>query len=348
MALNGWRIPAAYALFIGAAAVQPHVGIPGSLRGAADPPVAAVQIAFKYVKQTEKTSTFFDLFTIIYWGTVLTGMAVIVMVACVYQRQRDLEHPDELSKRQEEDEDEDDAIELQEDMWSFNLVVALGQAQFASGAKVPPSVVAVLSALMGLLQMFTIFLIVHDIDPSAEPITSVPSSPWKKTTWTVNSMKWIMVVFLNMGLVREVHDCSVVLAETYKLDPARLSVPKALPSIMTICHYVVTLSVIWGGVNAICSFNATPDIVYSSLAINFLANIDDMFYQFFHQMLDLKSNFKIVSKKGERCHVPLSFAVSMKMMLLLPIFWGMFLMGRAWHTNIMPNSEIHLLKERLQ
>eukprot|EP00929_Paragymnodinium_shiwhaense_P106684 TRINITY_DN7228_c0_g1_i2.p1 TRINITY_DN7228_c0_g1~~TRINITY_DN7228_c0_g1_i2.p1 ORF type:complete len:211 (-),score=36.62 TRINITY_DN7228_c0_g1_i2:218-850(-) len=193
---------------------------------------------------------------------------------------------------------------------------------------------------MGSLQLFTIFLIVHDIDPNAHPITSVPDSPWKQTTWTINCMKWMMTVFLVVGLVPEVADNQEVCRAILTVDDSRLDVSVWAVWTLSLMHYIVTLSIIWGGVNAICSFSAVPDIVYSSLAITFISHVDDAAFQFFKRTCDVKAEFDIEYKVGRRVKLPNWVREALRMFLILPCFWGFFLISRAWHTNVMPAGRV--------
>jgi len=289
-----------------------------------------------------------DGFALTYWGVVFAAMTSIVAGTAFTSKSTEepgVEVGDKLEASRDEDGSQDE--DLPENMWSFNFICAMDQAKFSNGKLVPPWLVASISLFMGALQMFTIFLIVHDIDPEAEPVTRGPASPWKNTTWTIHCMKWIMVVFLIMGMVPEVSDSQRVLKAVVSVDPSRLRVPKFFSISMTLIHYFVTLGVIWGGVNVICSFGAVPDIVYSSLAISFLANIDNIFYEFFIKMFDVDADFKIVLQKGERKQVKQWMHMALKMLMVLPICWGMFLIWRAWRTNMMPAERLHHLKETI-
>merc|ERR1711977_605143 len=122
----------------------------------------------------------------------------------------------------------------------------------------------------GFLQVFTVFLIVHDLDPTAAPVTTHPSSPWVKRPWTVNCMKWIMVTFLTVGLTNEAFQAAQIFKASLKVSAARLTVPRLLPLFMPAFQYCVLLGVVWGGVSVILSCQATPDILFNSLAITFI------------------------------------------------------------------------------
>merc|ERR550514_487409 len=76
-------------------------------------------------------------------------------------------------------QEEDGPLELPENMWSLNLVSAVGQAKCPWGHEqrhVPPCLVGLISICMGLMQLFTIYLIVHDLQPDARPVTDVKST----------------------------------------------------------------------------------------------------------------------------------------------------------------------------
>ncbi|CAK0876721.1 unnamed protein product [Prorocentrum cordatum] len=140
--------------------------------------------------------------------------------------------------------------------------------------------VFICNLLLGALQMFTIFLLVHDIDPNADPVTEVPSSPWKRTTWSVNCMKWIQVTFMATALASEVSQAMQLFTLAVVMDAESFLVHRAFLMLMAAGQYVVTLWVLFGGVAVVLSFQAVPDILYSSMAIVFVNSIDDLMYQF--------------------------------------------------------------------
>merc|ERR1712151_1455474 len=63
--------------------------------------------------------------------------------------------------------------------------------------------------------------------------------------------------------------------------------------LMAACQYVVTLWVLFGGVAVVLSFQAVPDILYSSMAIVFVNSIDDLMYQFVESVFDIDADFQL-------------------------------------------------------
>jgi len=233
-------------------------------------------------------------------------------------------------------------------MWNFFAVVALDKASMASKGSMSILAVGIGNLLLGALQMFTIFLLVHDIDPNADPVTEVPSSPWKRTTWSVNCMKWIQVTFMSMALASEVSQAMQLFTLTVVLDADSFLVHRVFVMLMAVGQYVVTLWVLFGGVAVVLSFQAVPDILYSSMAIVFISSIDDLMYQFVESVFDIDADFQLPegvpsSPSHEHCrdgwlHVwlpTMSRAVS-----VFPLVFAVFLMGESWYHNTMPNAWI--------
>jgi hypothetical protein len=236
--------------------------------------------------------------------------------------------------------------ELSKNMWNFFAVVALDKASMASKGSMSILAVGIGNLLLGALQMFTIFLLVHDIDPNADPVTEEPSSPWKRTTWSVNCMKWIQVTFMSMALASEVSQAMQLFTLTVVLDADSFLVHRVFVMLMAAGQYVVTLWVLFGGVAVVLSFQAVPDILYSSMAIVFVSSIDDLIYQFVESVFDIDADFQLPegapsSPRHERdawLHVWLP--TMSKVVSVFPLVFGVWLMGESWYHNTMPNAWI--------
>merc|ERR1719215_795891 len=94
----------------------------------------------------------------------------------------------DLDDDDDEDEDEDEGEELPHNTWALILIATVGQAKFSNGRPIPAWIVCVIAVFMGTIQMAALFLMCHDLDPTAEPLTVRPSTPYG-SVWTVNSMK---------------------------------------------------------------------------------------------------------------------------------------------------------------
>merc|ERR1719296_265763 len=225
-----------------------------------------------------------------------------------------------------------------------------------------------------MLQLFVLFLVVHDIDPYATPVTTVPSSPWVKNAWSVNCMKWIMVTFLGVFMVREAADFRMLMESILITCRSRLTIPKACLMFLAVFQYVILMMIIWGGVTAVLSFQAVPDILYSSMSITFIAKVDDAFFTMVSQVFDIEADFTIVhgslgrperARPGEPTEAHYDFAadqassdkdlrgarinsfwqVGLRFMVLLPVVFAVALIARAMSTNVMPSERLHFIRE---
>lgn len=291
----------------------------------------------------------FDTFFVVYWTVVAIFLGCI---GALYLSGHCFMYAEDTTD-EEEEEVENEEVELPNNMWSLNLVAAIGQAKFSNDRKVPVSLVALISCSMGAIQLLALFLIVHDIDPNATPVTSVPSSAWVKDSWTVNSMKWIMAGFLCVLLVNEVGQCKMVVNTALRVNHDRLEVTRVLPMVVVTFQYLIALVVVWASISAVLSFQSVPDAVYSSMSITFIIGVDEAMFEFLSLIFDIDADFTILHKtssgameKGEldkhqmlhKHQVYLSMLL--KGLIVYPLFLGTFLIGRAFYTNVMPHDRV--------
>eukprot|EP00405_Crypthecodinium_cohnii_P014091 CAMPEP_0206458584 /NCGR_PEP_ID=MMETSP0324_2-20121206/23658_1 /ASSEMBLY_ACC=CAM_ASM_000836 /TAXON_ID=2866 /ORGANISM="Crypthecodinium cohnii, Strain Seligo" /LENGTH=448 /DNA_ID=CAMNT_0053929953 /DNA_START=208 /DNA_END=1554 /DNA_ORIENTATION=- len=185
---------------------------------------------------------------------------------------------------------------LPENLWALNLAAAVGQVA-VKGKPLPCWVVAALSIFMSCLQCLALFLVVHDLNPRAVPVTEYPSTPWIHSGWSVNTMKWMMVLFLSFILVHEAGDCRMNLEGTLLTNTSRFLLPKYLVFAISALQLVVVFLIIYCGVSAVLSFQAVPDILYSSMSVTFIAGVDESFYALLQTLLDVEADFTIVHGK---------------------------------------------------
>ncbi|CAK0908438.1 unnamed protein product [Prorocentrum cordatum] len=282
----------------------------------------------------------FGEFFVIYWGIVAVALSVWVYHTWAQSRHGSCgSDSDELRYAHSTVSlafvDHGNRRELSQNMWNFFAVVALGKAQMPGRQPVSCLAVGICNLLLGALQMFTIFLLVHDIDPNADPITDTPSTPWKRTTWSVNCMKWIQVAFMAAAVSSEVSQA--------------MQLFKVFLMLMAAGQYVVTLWVLFGGVAVVLSFQAVPDILYSSMAIVFVNSIDDLMYQFVESVFDIDADFRLPESPAlDPSHEWLQewLPVMSRVVAVFPLAFALFLMGESWYYNIMPNAWIrHVIKQ---
>jgi len=229
----------------------------------------------------------FDPFFILYWGVV---SCIVVLITVL------------VHSRAEEANEEEDATPscrnpretiLPQNLWSLNVACAVGQAKVGKRQLWPP-IVNMLSLLFGALQILALFLVVHDINPNATPVTEHPSSPWISNPWSVNCMKWIMVTFLSLFMVKESAQCRTLFQGILEINTQRLVLPKPVLFFIASIQYVIVISVVWCGVSAVLCFQAVPDILYSSMSVTFISQVDEACFELLCHVFGVEADFRIV------------------------------------------------------
>jgi len=297
-----------------------------------------------------------DTFTVWYWLMATAVVGCFASIVLWLNVQRD---PTPRGDPNDPTSEVKVVIDLPHNMYALTLVTALRQAT-THGFEIPAPMAWVIVISMGFLQLFVVFLIVHDIDPQALPVTSeAPGSPWIKTFYTVHCMKWIMVTVLICHMVGEISQCTCVWEASFQVNKRRLSEPRCFILIALTIQYIVTLGIIWGGVSAVLSLQDVPNIVYSSLAITFIGTIDERLFDFLQQILDIEAEFKVTlsgfygvasTSQGppkDDLELPIWYPLTLKIVQIYPMLLGFALIGRAWYTNIMPTDRIHALLDIL-
>jgi len=350
-------------------------------------------------KERPKHAPFFDTFLFVYWGIVaaITGLIAVMMNKQVEAEvpMREEVEPDanpskRLSRRmtvseyilgsphqlhhqeniteeeEEEDDDDDEGEELPHNTWALILIASIGQAKFSNGRPIPAWLVCIVAVFMGAIQLAALFLMCHDLDPTSEPLTVQPSTPYG-SVWTVNSMKVIMTIFMVVALVSEAGQCQKVFCQGLAVHESRLTAPRWVPLLSSFAQYIIAMAVVWAGVSVILSFQAVPDIIYSSMSIMCISNVDEMFFECMDAVLGIEADFvvkpntceKIKCRKGSveeiamkaegdfHYDLPGSVNFVMKFLLAFPVLFGVFLFLRAWYTGFMPTDRIHTIMEML-
>lgn len=320
---------------------------------------------------------FFEVYFFVYWGTAFGVLAFLLTSVHIWERS--------LCAAEEGEEEEDavrgfvdpmsdsgfddlagirsassmllghqNELTLAESMWTLCLVASLGQAKWKRAVfrkrdwPIPAPIIASGSVIMGCSQFWALALIVHDLNPAAKPITEVPSTDWKTEPWTVNSMKWLMCLYICVSAVGEAVEAKKFLAACFVVNHHRLKCSRIVPVCCAIFQYVVVLFVIWAGISATLSLHSVPEILYSSMAILFILNIDEIVYKFCAELFDIDADFQVVrpshSCELEHGSFPLSVEIVFKFFVVLPLLWGIFVLARAWRTNIMPTDRVHSMR----
>jgi len=238
-----------------------------------------------------------------------------------------------------EEETQTETIELAANFWTLNVVAARGRATDRKGNVISPVFVFLAAMFMGVLQVFTLFLIVYDIDPSASPYTVKPEAPWKTSAVTVNCMKFVMAFFLGMSVVAEAGDAYDNYVYGMGLDSEELLVHRFWVILVPLFHYLITLTVMVAGVSVILSCQAVPQILFNSNAILFITQVDELFWGFFERTFDIQANWVIEINESDVLEVMLL----KKCIIMFPMLWGYCLLGRAWYRDQMPALIVRVL-----
>mmetsp|Transcript_65027 Transcript_65027/g.179689 ORF Transcript_65027/g.179689 Transcript_65027/m.179689 type:complete len:393 (+) Transcript_65027:2-1180(+) len=240
--------------------------------------------------RSDSPSTFFESLanSSLYWISV---WSVVLFIACyAYFTSNSAEVKESmaytLSMR-------DMATCLPRNLWSLILVSAVGQVKVGKTVLDARWAVA-LSMVIGLMQVVTLFLVVHDINPAATPVTVVSSASWIKSCWSVNMMKWLMVSFLSIDLSKDSSESRTLLQGIMETNRRRLQLPRSVLCSVCSLQYIIVIMVVWCGVSAVLSFQAVPDILYSSMAVTFLSRADEAVYELINQVFNIKADFVIV------------------------------------------------------
>lgn len=187
------------------------------------------------------------------------------------------------------------AIDLPDSLWSLHLVAAAGEFKFADGRDVnwPLTFATLLASFIGFIQSFTVFLIVHDLNPEASPTTTEPGAEWLHKAWTVNAMKFLMIFFVTAVLQTEAVQCVEIINAAWKVPYNQLLRPRWEVLFIPLFQYLILIGVVWGGVAVVLSCQAVPDILYNSLAITFIVNTDELCYTLIMKLFDLQTNLMI-------------------------------------------------------
>jgi len=240
-----------------------------------------------------------------------------------------------------DDESNDEDFQLSENLWALVLVASLGQAKTRNGDELPVWLVAVSSLLMGCVQMVALFLMIHDLDPLADPITIKASSKHGSAA-TVNSMKVAMVIIMNIALVGEAGQCQSIFHSSLCVGEEALKVPRWIPLCFAAFQYIIALTVVFCSVSVILSFQSVTDIVYSSMSLLSITHVDEMFYQAFRIVFKFKSDFNVPNEMVEKKSFSLAHHFVAEFMCILPLLFGFQLFVRSWCTGVLPTSRVRM------
>lgn len=298
------------------------------------------------------THGWLDCFVVIYWGCVVLFFALMAFRMAYYPEKVHLLFSGEAKssmnrspsfRRTASVRTADDGLvtrTLATDFWSLCVLINYGQVQDWRGRPARPLPWYLLAFCMGLMQLSALAFILEGINPHASPWTTTPSAHWVRSGTSVNCMKFIMVSFLGLSVTTEASGAYRNWVSAAQFMPEEKdSPPPTIFAVLVPCfHYLITLGTILGGVAVVLSCQQTPSILYNSLAILFITQVDEVVYKYCSEMFGLKVDWEVPA--------PELHALEWKPMLFrqfvvgLPMLWGFSLLGRAWYTNTMPVSAL--------
>mmetsp|Transcript_26809 Transcript_26809/g.46517 ORF Transcript_26809/g.46517 Transcript_26809/m.46517 type:complete len:434 (-) Transcript_26809:204-1505(-) len=297
-----------------------------------------------------------EQFDVVYWAFAMLAfwMAAIYFLHMRQEKtESDIEKAasqaqlaDIPEEKKEEEEKEVFSVELCDNMWSLNYVAAIGQAKYGNGTYVTPGFTGIISVGMCVVQLAGLFLMIGAINPTALPWTKEPGAPWLKgeSGMTVNLMKLFMTIFLAVGQVQEVSQSKKIITVAFSSGDHvyKKAWYKFIPLAGAALQYSVAMTVIWGGVATVLSFQTVPDIVYSSMSVFFFTTADEMFADATMQLFDITPDWEVqLSPEEEEAadpfkNEPIWMFLVLKFLQVFPAMFAFQLLGRAWMTGVMP------------
>lgn len=312
-----------------------------------------------------------DNFCVIYWGCIAVIMAFSLCMLWRYEPEEfkvsNLEiDPDEEARKTTYEVNKEGSYsgaflfapykahprELARNLWALNLITSIGQARVQKkfgfltvSCNLSTTVVALVSITMAVCQFTALYALVHDLNPYARPVTTRPRQAWVESTWTVNTMKWFMMTYLSFNAIEEAGQSIDLMKAAYEIDARRLREPRWIIMLMGLTQYVVLCSTLLAGESAVLSFNAVPDVIYSSVAITFINSVDDVVYSVLHTVMGVEADFIVDSTedisedvKAHIHQIPGWLDGFFQYLVMLPMPWGLYIALHAFMTNIMPHT----------
>lgn len=266
-------------------------------------------------------------------------------------------------------------MELPKNVWS--LIVAanlkqvrikrrIGMVSLSMELGVAFAIIAALFVVV--LQVLILYALVLDLNPDAGVVVTKSARPWIHSTWSVNFIKWFMMMFICAGQVDEAYQSMQIVKASLVIHENRNRVHYLVVMVMGFMQYLTMLWTVLTGLAVVLNFDTVADTIYSSMAIGFVSNLDDIVYNLMVVLLDLEVDFKVdlhehrpedtwapsdlaPSDSGEDVGAKASVvAVDVQILpawldgilhflVASPLIWGLYIAAHAWSTNTMPSSK---------
>jgi len=270
-------------------------------------------------------------FLMAYWGSVI--LFGIISYFAWYPRRHD-----QLKE-----------VTMSGNAYSLVLLAAVKQATLGVGEDVftfkPLPALAFCSAV-SVFQITLVYLLVAGIDPYSLAVAEEPAREWMTDEHmkTVTAMKWLMAFVLVLKTTGEVEESKTVMRVSMEILRDRLCCSRWLPFIAGLLQYTVSLMIVYAGCAAVLSFQQTPDIVYSGLAVCFVADVDDLCYQYFTvtaKRIVCKGEISLEAVDGNNWRVSGWYHYCLRILSFLPGLVAFYVVGRAFLTGNTPVRFLH-------
>jgi len=297
------------------------------------------------------TNGWLDYFVLTYWGCMLSACAMAVSWTSYHPESRilfsdntsDLDDESMVTGRKSSWNSQSGTRTrtLDADFWFLCLLSAYGRVHDRNGRKAKPSSLYLIACCLGMMQLCALAFVLIGINPNASPWTTTPSASWSESGTSVNCMKFIMVLFQSLSLTTEASGAykNFLSAVYFNVEETEIcSRPTILTAIIPCFHYFVTLGSVVCGVSIVLSCQQVPSVLYNSLAILFITQMDEVMFRFCKEMCGLEVDWEIPVSDSD--------AQGWKSRLLrqilgaFPMILGFALLGRAWYTNTMPVTTV--------
>jgi len=345
----------------GAVSIRGFAGA-NSTASAAKPTLAdSVTITPKYLPGVYTTTTMpknvamLDSFFFTYWGIVIGVMLVILVMGYremwlpqLWQKlglSSDFLLTSIMYRRgRVKSSQEGEVLEMPASMYALTLLSAINQATFENGTRIPTLAVVVVCIPMAGVQLLILYLLLFDLDMHQDPVTRIPTPP-SSTAWTVNCMKWLMMVVLSMQSVSEVDQAKRVVEGAYRLNVERFQAWRSCALFAAVLQYFVTICLVYTGAAVILNFRNSPDIIFCTLSLTFVSNVDDIVYGFFDASFDLEidQNVQIREDDVPFSSIPYWVIATKRFASMFPLLLGYFVFEDACTTHVMPTATMRSL-----
>lgn len=269
-------------------------------------------------------------FLVVYWGSV-----IVISVAGYFiwysGEHRHLSH-----------------VNIACNAYSLVLFAAVQQAKlgYFHQSSFKPVPALAFCIVVSLFQITLVYLLVSGIDPHSLALAKEPAQEWMTEAHlrTVSAMKWLMTFVLVLKTTGEVEESKATMRISLEISEKRLCCSRWLPFISGMMQYVVSLMIVYAGCAAVLSFQETPDIVYSGLAVCFVADVDDLCYQYFTvtmRRIICNEEIDMEDPEGDDWSTSAWYHYLLRLLSFLPCLVAFYVVGRAFLTGNTPIRLLH-------